>query len=194
MKPESKTGELIGAELAVVPPIHTRTFSTKDAAAAAGISVGKLQNWLTRGAVTLEGELNPGRGQSRTYSAYEIARIVLMKKLSDCGLPLGTAFKITSALKASWKQVAGGHEAYGVEPGVQSWLLVVLAADWPRTRKAHIVRADAHLAVWLVDLMTDPDASSGLQAALLALGAAPVIAVNMGKVLHETISKLEQIV
>jgi hypothetical protein len=190
MKPENETGELVGAEQAAIPAIHTRKFSTKDAAVAIGVSVGKLQNWLTRGAVQLEGTQNPGRGQSRNYTAYEVARIALMKKLSECGVPLETAFKITSAMKESWERVAGGHEQYGEELGLQSWLVVVLTRDWPSGRKGSIVRADAYTAVWTVDEIGKPDSETGLMATLLALGSAPAVVVNMGKVLHDTITEL----
>lgn len=193
MNPKDETGELLGAESTVTPSIHSRSFRTVDAAAVAGISVGKLQNWLTRGAIQLEAVQNPGRGQSRNYSAYQIARIALMKKLSDAGIPLTTSFKITSYLKASWTQVAGGHEQYGTEPDLQSWIIVVLAADWPAGRKGSLVRADAHLAVWIVDQISKPDAASGLRETLLALEGAPAIVLNMGKVLHDAITKLEKL-
>ena len=189
-----ETGELIGAEHSVVPAIHSRKFSTKDAAAATGISIATLQNWLTRGAVQLEGEQNPGRGQSRGYSAYEIARIALMKKLADCGVPLGTSFKITSKLKDAWKAVMGGHEQYGgTEPNLQSWIVVVLARDWPPGRKGSLLRADMYVADWIVDEIGKPAAETGLIATLLVLGATPAIVVNMGKVLHSTITELENI-
>jgi hypothetical protein len=190
MKAENKTGELIGAEQAYIPAIHSRKFSTKDAAAAVGISVGKLQNWLTRGAVQLEGEQNPGRGQSRNYTAYEIARISLMKKLSDCGIPLETSFKITAKLKDSWKQVVGGHELYGKEPGLQSWLVVVHTNAWPAGRKGSLLRADGYVADWIVDEVSKPDYEKGLTATLLALGGAPAIVVNMGRVLDDAIIEL----
>jgi DNA-binding transcriptional MerR regulator len=190
MKPENETGELVGAEQAAIPAIHTRKFSTKDAARVVGISVGKLQNWLTRGAIQLEGEQNPGRGQSRSYSAYEIARIALMKKLSDCGVPLETAFKITAKLKDSWKQAPGGHEQYAKERSLQSWLVVVLAADWPPGQKGSLLRADTYVVDWIVDDSGKPDSEKGLMATLLALGATPSIVVNLGKVLDDTITAL----
>jgi hypothetical protein len=191
MKPKSETGELIGAEQAVIPAIHTREFSTKNAAAVVGISLGKIQNWLTRGAIQLEGEQNPGRGQSRNYTAYEIARISLMKKLSDCGLPLETSFKITAKLKDAWKQVVGGHEKYGgPEPSLQSWIVVVLASDWPSGWKGSLLRADGYVADWIVEEIGKPNSEKGLTATLLALRAAPAIVVNMGKVLHDTITEL----
>src|SRR5579862_5479514 len=190
---EEEIGEIAGTESTVTPAIHSRSFRTVDAAAVVGISVGKLQNWLTRGAIQLEGAQSPGRGQSRDYSAYEVARIALMKKLSDCGVPLGTAFKITAALKDAWEQAVGGHELYGTEPDLQSWLIVARADEWPSGRKGSLVRADAHVAVWIVDQISKPDAERGLRETLLALAGAPVIVVNMGKVLHDTITKLGQL-
>jgi hypothetical protein len=191
MKPKSETGELIGAEQDAIPAIHTREFSTKDAAAVAGISLGKLQNWLTRGILKLEGTQHPGRGQSRNYTAYEIARIALMERLCECGVPLETALKITLTMKDAWERAVGGHERYGrIEPGLQSWLIVVLTSDWPSERKGSIVQFDAHTTVWIVDEIGKPDSEKGLMAALLALGAAPAVVVNMGKVLDDTITAL----
>jgi hypothetical protein len=185
-------GELIGAEHSVIPAIHSRKFSTKDAALAVHISTGKLQNWLTHGVLQLEGAQHPGRGQSRTFSAYEIARIALMKKLAECGVPLETAFKITSAMKHAWEQLLGGHEVYGgpAEPGLHSWLVVVLTRDWPPERKGS-VQFDAHTALWVVDEIGKPDSENGLTATLLALGATPAIVVNMGRVLNDTLTELE---
>jgi DNA-binding transcriptional MerR regulator len=188
---DEEVGELLGPESVATPAIHFRSFSTREAAAVVGISVGKLQNWLTRGAIQLEGAQNPGRGQSRNYSAYEVARIALMKRLSEYGVPLETSFKITSALKSAWTEVAGGHEAYGTEPDLQSWLVVLLTSDWPAELKRSSVRANDHIAVWIVDQITKPDPSTGLTATLRALNSAPAIIVNMGKILHETVSKLE---
>jgi len=190
MKPDNETGELIGAEQSAIPAIHSRKFSTKDAAVVVGISLGKLQNWLTRGGIQLEGTQNPGRGQSRTYSAYEIARIAWMKKLSECGVPLDTAFKISSAMKEAWTQHVGGHERYAREPELQSWLVVAHTSDWPSDRKGSIVQFDAHTAAWIVDELDKPDSETGLVATLLALGAAPAVVVNMGKVLDDTITAL----
>ena len=193
MNSKDEIGEIVGTESAVTPSIHSRSFRTLDAAAVVGISAGKLQNWLTRGAIQLEGTQNPGRGQSRDYSAYEVARIALMKKLSDCGVPLGTAFKITSVLKEGWERVVGGHEQYGTEPDLQSWIIVVQANDWPAGRKGSLVPADAHIAVWLVDQISKPDADRGLRETLLALKDVPAVIVNMGRALHDTITKLEAI-
>ena len=134
-----------------VPQVHSERFDTKEAATVAGVDLGKLQNWLTRGVIQLKGDLNPGRGQSRWYAPYEIARIRLMKKLADVGVPLSTAFKLTDALKKAWEQIPGGHELYGSEPQLKSWLLVLPAEAWPAGRKADIVRADDYAVVWLVD-------------------------------------------
>ena len=192
MNSNDETGELLGAEHVSIPAIHFRKFGTKETASVVGISAGKLQNWLTRGAIQLEGEQNPGRGQYRNYTAYEIARIALMKKLSECGVPLETSFKITSAMKGIWERVLGGHELYGgAEPSLQSWLVVALTRDWPQELKRSIVQCDAHTAVWIIDQIDKPDSDTGLGATLLTLGATPAIVVNMGAVLNRTIAELE---
>ena len=173
-----------------VRSIHAERFDTKEVAKVSGIDVGKLQNWLTRGVIQTESELNPGRGQSRTYSAYEVARIRLMKKLADVGVPLATAFKLTGAIKKAWEQVPGGHELYGSEIELQSWLLVLPAAEWPAGRKASMVRADDYVVVWLVDEKKAPDKPMGLKATLAALADAVVVVINMGAFLKETLLRL----
>jgi DNA-binding transcriptional MerR regulator len=182
--------EVLEANSTAIRSIHTLRFDTKDVARVSGVDIGKLQNWLTRGVIQTESELNPGRGQSRAYSAYEVARIRLMKKLADTGVPLSTAFKLTSALKKAWEQVPGGHELYGLEPAIQSWLLVLPAAEWPTGRKASMVQTDDYVAVWLVDTKQVPDSPAGLRATLAALGDAAVVVINMGAFLKETLSPL----
>lgn len=186
-------GTIIGAEVYPVPAIHSELFDTRDVAAITGLDFGKLQNWLTRGLIQLNAELNPGRGQSRQYTAYEIARIRLMKKLADAGIPLSTAFKITEALKRLWLKTPGGHESYGSEPLLKSLLLVLLAADSPAGYRASMVRCDDYIAVWLVDEQRNADKPRGLRATLAALKDATVVVINMGAFLQETMSRLRQL-
>ena len=187
---ESGRGQLLEENSTAIWSIHTQRFDTKEVANVSGVDIGKLQNWLTRGVIQTESELNPGRGQSRAYSAYEVARIRLMKKLADTGVPLSTAFKLTSALKKAWEQVPGGHELYGSELAIQSWLLVLPAGEWPTGRKASTVQADDYVAVWLVDTKQVSDSPTGLRATLAALGDAAVVAINMGAFLKQTLSPL----
>jgi DNA-binding transcriptional MerR regulator len=189
----SERGQQTMGQPASVPQIHSKRFDTKEAAAVAGIDVGKLQNWLTRELIQLKCELNPGRGQSREYTPYEIARIRLMIKLADVGVPLSTAFKLTDALKKAWEQVPGGHELYGSEPQLKSWLLVLPAAAWPAGRKASTAHADDYIAVWLVDQQKKPDDPRGLKAALVALSDAAVVVINMGAFLNVTMSRLARL-
>lgn len=174
--------------------IHSERFDTKEAASVAEVDFGKLQNWLTRGVIQLAGDLNPGRGQSREYAPYEVARIRLMKKLADVGVPLSTAFRLTDALKKAWEKVPGGHELYGNEPGLKSWLLVLPAKAWPVGRKASMVHADEYVAVWLVDQQRHPDNPTGMRATLAALDDAVVVVINMGTFLKETMSRLTRLV
>jgi DNA-binding transcriptional MerR regulator len=188
--PDSGRAQVLEANSNAIQSIHTQRFDTKEVARVSGVDIGKLQNWLTRGVIQTESELNPGRGQSRAYSAYEVARIRLMKKLADTGVPLSTAFKLTSALKKAWEQVPGGHELYGTELAIQSWLLVLSAAEWPTGRKASKVQADDYVAVWLVDTKQVPDSPTGLRATLAALGDAAVVVINLGAFLKETLSPL----
>jgi hypothetical protein len=187
---DSARGQAVETNSTAIRSIHTERFDTKEVAKVSGIDIGKLQNWLTRGVIQTESELNPGRGQSRAYSAYEVARIRLMKKLADAGVPLSTAFKLTGALKKAWERVPGGHELYGSEPELQSWLLVLPTAEWPAGRKASMVRADDYVVVWLVDEKKAPDKPMGLRATLAALADAVVVAINMGAFLKETLSRL----
>jgi len=190
---DSGRGQVLEANSKVTWSIHTQRFDTKEVARVSGVDIGKLQNWLTRGVIQTESELNPGRGQSRAYSAYEVARIRLMKKLADTGVPLSTAFKLTSALKKAWEQVPGGHELYGSELAIQSWLLVLPAPEWPAGRKASMVPADDYIAVWLVDTKKVPDSPAGLRATLAALGDAAVVVINLGAFLRDTLSPLREL-
>jgi len=187
---DSGRGQVLEANSTAIRSIHTERFDTKEVASVSGVDIGKLQNWLTRGVIQTESELNPGRGQSRAYSAYEVARIRLMKKLADTGVPLSTAFKLTGALKKAWEQIPGGHELYGSEIELQSWLLVLSAAEWAAGRKTSMVRADDYIAVWLIDEKKVPDSPTGLRATLAALGDAAVVVINMGAFLKETLSPL----
>lgn len=173
-----------------IPAIHEQRFDTKEVAFVAGVDVGKLQNWLTRGVIQLNCEQNPGRGQSRKYTPYEVVRIRLMKKLADVGVPLVTAFKLTAALKKAWEEVPGGHEVYGSEPQLKSWLLVLPKAAWPAGRRASMVGLDDYAAIWLVDQQQHPDDSKGLRATLAALDDTAVTVINMGAFLKETWSRL----
>ena len=179
---------------ALSPNIHSERFDTNEAARVAEIDVGKLQNWLTRGVIRLECEQNPGRGQSRQYTPYETARIRLIKKLADVGVPLSTAFDLTDAFKKAWKKVPGGHERYASEPGLKSWLLVVPAAAWPAGRRASMVCVGDYVAVWLVDQKQHPDDPRGLRATLATLGDAAVVLINMGVFLQETMTRLARLV
>jgi DNA-binding transcriptional MerR regulator len=180
----------------ITPPagIHSETFDTRETAQVAGVDVGKLQNWLTRGVILLAKEQNPGRGQSRKYTAYEVARIRLMRKIADSGVPLSTAFKLTDALKKAWEQVPGGHENYGRELHLTSWLLVLTETEWPTDRKQNLVRADNYVGVWLVDQKGKPEVDRALLPTLAALDDAPVIAINMGRMLHKTMLGLQRVV
>jgi hypothetical protein len=116
-----------------------------------------------------------------------------MKKLVEVGVPLSTAFKLTDALKKTWEQVPGGHELYGSEPHLKSWLLILPAEAWPAGRKASMVRADDYAAVWLVDQQQYPDHPRGLKAALAALDDTAVVVINMGAFLKETMSRLARL-
>jgi DNA-binding transcriptional MerR regulator len=188
-----KRGSIVGAHAAPVPTIHLDHFDTREVASIVGVDFGKLQNWLTRGLIQLNTELNPGRGQSREYTAYEVARIRLMKKLADAGVPLSTAFKITGALKRRWEETPGGHESYGSEPHLKSLLLVLSAAEWPVGYKASMVRTDDYVALWLVDERHNTDKPRGLRATLAELRDATVVVINMGAFLQETLSRLAQL-
>jgi len=193
MSTGSEQGSIIGANTVTIPATHRERFDTREVAGIVGVDFGKLQNWLTRGLIQLKEELNPGRGQSRKYTAYEVARIRLMKKLADAGVPLSTAFKITTDLKVLWENIPGGHEAYGREPSLQSLLLVVLAADWPMGRKANMVRTDDYVAVWLVDEQRNADKSTGLRATIAALNDATLVLINLGAFLQEVFARLAQV-
>jgi len=167
-------------------------FTSNQVLKMVGIPPQTLQNWLTLGVVDLEsGHTHPGRGKVREYGAYEVARILCMKRLADMGVPLKPAFKITAGLLGLWKAAPGTHEGFADEPGLRSWLLVVPAAVWPTTWRRGVIRADDYVGVWVVD-KGNPGDRFGLSAALDAIkdDNASVV-LNLGKFLKETFSRLD---
>ncbi|OJH18281.1 hypothetical protein BLX88_13990, partial [Bacillus obstructivus] len=47
-----------------------------------------LQTWMNRGVIAL-GEQNPGSGRRRLYSALDIVKLGLLRRVADLGLELG---------------------------------------------------------------------------------------------------------
>jgi len=167
-------------------------FTSNDVLSVAGIDSATLQNWLTRKeAIKLDSGRNPGRGKAREYSAYEVARIRLMKKLVDARVPLAPAFKITAVLRRLWEAEPGTHEGYADEPGLGSWLLVVPASAWLATWKRGVIRADDYIGVWVVDIVGQ-SGDRGLSANLDAIkDDSAAVVLNLGKFLKETFSRLD---
>jgi hypothetical protein len=181
----------------VEPNVYEARFSSEEVMAVAGINDSTLQNWLARGRLNLK-QQNPGRGKPRQYTVYEVARIRFMKKLVDLAFPLTPAFKITAALKRLWEEVPGGHEAYADEASLASWLFVAQADAWDmRRRTLHFpldhttVRADGYIAIWAVEHAGSPNLGS-MRDAINFFADAAVIVVNMGTLLKQTLSLLEQ--
>lgn len=180
-----------------MPSVYKERFSSEEVIVVAGINDSTLQNWLARGQLNLE-QQNPGRGKPRQYSVYEVARIRFMKKLVDLALPLAPAFKITAALQRLWEDVPGGHEAYGDEVNLASWLFVAPVDAWDvRRRTVHFpldhskVQADGYMAIWAVEVVGSPNRGS-IRDAINFFADAAVIVVNMGTLLKQTLSHLEQ--
>jgi hypothetical protein len=121
-----------------------------------------------------------------------------MKKLVDLAFPLAPAFKITAELKRLWEKVPGGQEAYGDEVNLASWLFVAQADAWDlRQRTVRFplhhsrVRADGYIAIWAVEQVGSPNCGS-MRDAIHFFADAAVIVVNMGALLKQTVSLLEQ--
>lgn len=56
-------------------PTMTRTFTAKEAAAAAGISYRMLDYWLRQGFLSPATEATPGTGHHRSFTAEEVQRL-----------------------------------------------------------------------------------------------------------------------
>jgi MerR HTH family regulatory protein len=159
---------------------------------AVGISWDTLQHWLARD-VHKDLKLtqqNPGRGKSRDYTAYEVARLRFAKKLLDLNLPLLPAFKITGAVKKLWESVPGGMEANPFT----NWLFIVRAEECPALKPPHgrfpiaatSVRAGDFSAIWAIE-------NKPVGEALKFFGGSAVVAVNMTALLTETYSILAKL-
>lgn len=180
----------------VARTIYEARFKSEEVMAVAGISNMTLQNWLARGDLNLK-QQNPGRGKPRQYTVYEVARICLVKKLVDLAFPLAPAFKITAALKRSWEDTPGGHEAYARERNLASWLLLVEAGAWDTRRRTarfplhhSAVRADGYVAIWAAEIIGSSQGGSIRDAINFFVDAA-VIVMNMAVFLQQTVSLLE---
>jgi hypothetical protein len=178
--------------------VYGARFNSEDVKVVAGINEATLQNWLARGQLNLE-QQNPGRGKARQYTAYEVARIRFVKRLVDLGFPLVPAFKITAALKKLWEATPGGHEAYGRESNLASWLLIAEAGVWTAHRRSSRfpldhspVQADDFVAIWAVE-MTGSTSHRTIRDAINFFGDAAVVVVNMGVLLEQTVSHLRSI-
>lgn len=172
-----------------------RLFNSEDVRVVAGINEVTLQNWLARGSLKLA-QQNPGRGNPRQYTLYEVARIRFLKRFADLGLPLKPAFKITAALKKLWEASPGGHEGYGREPNLVSWVLIARSELWSdriTTGKFPLdhspVETDGYVAIWATEIVGHT--KRNLRAAMDFFDGGPLIVVNMGVLLDQTVSLLE---
>jgi len=176
--------------------IADRLFSSEDVKVVAGINEVTLQNWLARGSLKLAHQ-NPGRGNARQYTLYEVARIRFLKRFADLGLPLKPAFKITAALKKLWEATPGGHEAYGREQTTVSWILIARSELWNgRTTIGRFpldhssVETDGYVAIWATEIVKN--SKRNLRAAIDFFDGGPLIIVNMGVLLDQTVSLLDR--
>src|ERR1700677_1199750 len=173
-----------------------KLFSSEDVKVVAGINEVTLQNWLARGSLKLA-QQNPGRGNPRQYTLYEVARIRFLKRFSDLGLPLKPAFKITAALKKLWEASPGGHEGYGRERNLVSWILIARSELWsgritigkfPLDHSP--VETDGYVAIWATEIIGH--AKRNLRAAIDFFDGGPLIVVNIGVLFDQTVSLLER--
>ena len=176
--------------------VPDKLFNSEDVKMVAGINEVTLQNWLARGRLKLA-QQNPGSGNPRQYTLYEVARIRFLKRFADLGLPLKPAFKITAALKKLWEASPGGHEGYGREPNVVSWVLIARSELWgdritigkfPLDHS--FVETDGHVAIWATEIVGD--IKRNLRAAVDFFDGGPLIVVNMGVLLDQTVSLLDR--
>lgn len=171
-------------------------FDSTEVAFAVGATQPTLQNWLRPDRAPVLDDQSPGRGKVRKFTAFEVARLCLAKRLIESGVAMSAALKITAALKVNWE--SGGHESYGggqvaqkshgIKWPVHSLIVVAKTSDWPTKHHGSMFSADGYTGVWLVDGAPKP--GRGLRATLEALGSAAAVIVNMGLVLKETFDRL----
>jgi MerR-like DNA binding protein len=184
-------------EAPVTVNVHQVRFDSEDVVDVAGVSAMTLQNWIARGWLVVQ-QKNPGRGKSREFTAYEVARIRFMKKLVAAAVPVGTAFKITSAFKNLWDAAPGVHELAGDEPTRTDWLLIIPAEEWTAGRRASVLRdqgrsffaVDEFVAIWKMEF-GDVKQVMSVRAFLDLLSGSPVLLLDAGKLLGETIELLK---
>jgi DNA-binding transcriptional MerR regulator len=171
----------------IMKAVIKQSFDTYEAARAAGIDVGKLQNWLSRGLIVLEGERNPGRGKSREYTDREVARICLMKDLADFGVPLSSAFKLTQAVK---KAFAEGWEYIKPQPRTADeptyWITLSRAQDWKPKKGEWSVISDGG---WVLVLFINNPKSPKLDRAIESVSG-PALVRNLSVFVDNVYSKL----
>src|SRR4051812_3937134 len=68
--------------------LHAQKFTQGDVLAVTRLRADLLQTWINRNVIAL-GEQNPGSGRRRLYSALDIVKLAIMRRIADLGLDLG---------------------------------------------------------------------------------------------------------
>lgn len=69
-------------------PLTEQHFTQGDVLEITRVRKELLQTWMNRGVIAL-GEQNPGSGRRRLYSALDIVKLGLLRRVADLGLELG---------------------------------------------------------------------------------------------------------
>ncbi|TGX49163.1 hypothetical protein E5A73_20215 [Sphingomonas gei] len=69
-------------------PLTEQHFTQGDVLGITRLKKELLQTWMNRGVIAL-GEQNPGSGRRRLYSALDIVKLGLLRRVADLGLELG---------------------------------------------------------------------------------------------------------
>jgi DNA-binding transcriptional MerR regulator len=89
-----------------------------------GASLRQLDTWTTKGLICTEGSKNPGSGQERRWSEYELRIAALMVRLRKVGFELPSA--AVYARMVIDLSVAEGTASMDVSLGPNLWLSVNL--------------------------------------------------------------------
>ena len=173
--------------------VQDARFSREDLLKVAGVTAKTLQNWIARGVIAVE-EASPGRGRAREFTAFEVARIRLAKKLVGANVPVVAAFGISEAFKKLWDAAPGATDS---EPNFADWLIAIPAEEWTSERKRAVMatRDVAELPaydlvfIWKKTRLDDP--KRGILPVLAAVSDAAPVMLQVSSVLDDAMFQLK---
>lgn len=144
----------------MVIALQQQKFTQGDVLAITRLRKDLLQTWINRNVIAL-GEQNPGSGRRRLYSAIDIVKLALMRRIADLGLDLAIGRDLAQEAERlllegreiewfyhlSIKKKDATHEAIKVE-------VVASAGYSPLSLKYGAIVGDAH--GMLVSFFTEP--------------------------------------